>query len=774
VALVAILSLAFGIGANATVFSLVQAVEFPSFIYPDAERIVFFESANQARGLVGLPVSAPDARDIAAGTQTFERTALAADLSSVLRLGDRALRVSGRRVEPDFFTLFGVPARTGRVLAAGDAPGAIVISAELWRSAFGGDEAIAGRAVTLDGGVVTIVGVMPPRFDADADLWTVLGSSIAGSPRDDRQFTLFARLASGVTLSRADGEVRQISQRLAVEHPATNRDWTTYPIALSRLHGRDSRGAFLILQAAVGLVLLIACANIANVLLARGTTRRHEMAVRVSLGATRGRLLRALLVESTLLSLAGGTIGVLLAMWGIRAARAIGGFPEVIDPRLNPIVLTFTAAASAATGIACGLLPAIRAARTEPERVLRADGMRASSDGRGRLRSVLVAAQVATAVVLGMCAALMIQSLVNRQSVDLGFTPAGAIRADLALPPYRYDRPVAVRTAIERILDELNGDPEVSAAGVITWALPTAAGAQRPLTLPDEKDRALGSSVARGVEAVSPQYFDAIGTAVRSGRGFAVSDVDGAAPVAIVNEELARRLWPNRNPVGERLRLGAPTDDVPVVTVVGVVTSMRRSGMHESLTARVYLPFAQYPNAQVTAVVRARSDLAGANRSLDRAVRRADAALLLENMRTLEEDVARFVAPIRMITLLLTTFGVAGVLLSGLGVFGTMSYTVSQRRREMAIRTALGATRGEIVRMVVVSALTITMAGILFGAIAAFAAARAVGALLFGVSPGDPRTLAAIVAMLVALAVLAAYRPAREAAAVDPMSILRL
>ena len=773
VALVAVISLAFGIGANATVFSLVQAVEFPSFIYPQASRIVFLESSNNARGGVGMPVSAPDALDIAAGARTLELATLTADQSSVLRVGDTATRVAGRRVGPEFFALFGVQAALGRVLGAGDVQGFIVISSRLWQSALGSNPAVVNRSVAFDGGSVTIVGVMPPRFDEDADVWTPLGSPVRFR-RDDRQMTMFARLRADASITDADRELRQISARLSADHPGSNKDWVTYPVLLSRMHGRDSRGAFLLLQAAVGLVLLLACANIANVLLARGTNRRHEMAVRLSLGSTGGRLVRTLLIESVLLSAAGGAIGVLLAMWGIRAARAMGGFPDAIDPRLNPLVLAFTAAASIATGIICGIVPAVRAARTPPETALRADGKRGMSEARTRLRSVLVASQIAIALVLGASAALMVQSLVNRRNVDLGFDPSNAVRADLALPPWgRYNAPDATRAIAERIIDQIESSPDIAAAGAVTWALPTSAGGQRQLTLPDDADRGLAVGIPRAVEAVSPRYFAAMGAPLRSGREFGPADASGSSPVAIINEELARNLWPNRNPVGERLRLGAIGENVPIVTVVGVVGSIRRSGMHDRLPARVYVPFAQYPNTRMTLVVRARTDIASATRSFQAAVRRADPSLLLEGLRTVEADVAQFVAPIRMLTLLLTAFGIGGLLLAGLGVFGTMSYTVSQRDTEIAIRAALGATRVEILRLVLRSALTMTVAGIVMGTIAAYAVTNALRAFLFGVTPADPRTFAGMAATLIVLSLVAAYRPARTAASVDPMSILR-
>ena len=773
VALVAVVSLAFGIGANATVFSLVQAVEFPSFIYPNASRIVFLESGNVARDLMGMPVSTPDALDIASASRTLELPALAADQSSVLHVGDLSLRVAGRRVAPNYFPLFGVNASRGRALGPDDEPGMLVISHDLWQSAFLADPSIVGRRVRLDGGLVSLIGVMPPRFDADADFWTPLGSSARTFARDDRQLTLFARLAPGASLDTADDEVRQISERLAAEHRATNRDWITYVVPLSRMYGRDSRGAFLMLQAAVGLVLLIACANIANVLLARGTSRRQEMALRVSLGARGSRLLRAMLIESTLLSLTGGAFGVLLAMWGIRVTRLVAGFPDAIDPRLNLLVLTFLAAVSIATGVLCGIVPALRAARTAPGAVLRAEGTRAMSDGRGRLRTVLVATQIALALVLGTCAALMVQSLVNREHVDLGYDPAGAVRATVALPPDRYNTPDAIRAGAIGIVDQLEQSSAVAAAGVVTWALPTGAGGQRQITLPDESDRVLPTGVPRGIEAVTPRYFPALGVPLKAGRDFTRADGPASAPVAIVNEELARHLWPARNPVGQRVRLGAVGDNAPVVTVVGVVGSIRRSGMHDRIPARVYVPFSQYPNGSLTVVTRARYDVAAATRALQAVVRSTDPALFAEDLRTVEADVAQFVAPIRMITLLLTAFGIGGLLLAGLGVFGTMSYTVSQRSREIAIRAALGATRGEVLRLVLKSALTMTVAGVLVGALAAAALANALRAFLFGVTPVDPATFVIITVAVVVLAIVAAYRPARSAASLDPIAVLR-
>ena len=768
---IAVLSLAIGIAANATIFSLVQALEFPRLIYPDAARIVFIESRNHARGLDGMLVSAPDGTDVAASSRTLHLPALTADQTSVLREAGGGRRISGRRVGPAFFRLFGVPARLGRALEDGDASDRIVLSDNAWRTYFGGDPSVVGRAVRLDGGLVTVIGVMPAGFDEDAEFWTVL-SGVIGAARDDRQFTLFARLKDDVSLRDASSELTGISRRLADDHPATNTNWEMFPVPLRQMHGRDSRQSFLLLQGAVAFVLLIACANIANILLARGTVRRHEMAVRISLGASRLRLLRGLLIEGVLLSVAGGALGLLWAVWGIQLARQLGGFPSVIEPRLNAFVIAFTLIVSVLCGILCSVVPALRSSAVAPEAVLRAEG-RGASSGRGWLRAGLVAAQVAVALVLGTCGALMVQTLLNRERVDLGFDPRGALRADVVLDPGRYTDVAKLTSTVDSIFDRLDQAPSITAAGASTWALPTGAGGQRQFTLPDEGNRALLSSIRRGVEAITPAYFEALGARMIAGRPFTRADGPGSAPVAIVNEELARRMWPNRAPLGQALRLGTPAESAPIVTVIGVVATVRRSGMHDVPPARVYLPFAQHPNGALTVVVRSTTGAAATVRDLEAAVHGTDSALLVEGVRTLEADAAQFVAPVRLMTLLLGAFAVAGVLLSALGVFGSMSYAVSQRAQELAVRSALGATRAHIRGVIFGSALRIVLAGLIAGAGATLLATRALETFLFGVGAADVRTIAAVGGMLTLVALAACYRPARTAAAVDPLPLLR-
>jgi putative ABC transport system permease protein len=775
VTVVALLSLAIGIAANATVFSLVQAVEFPQLLYPDASRIVFIESRNLPRDLSEMPISAPDALDLAAAAHTLATPALTVDQSVTIQEAATPAHWGGRAVAPAFFDVMQINARDGRVLRAGDADSVIVLSDGFWRRQLASDPAIVGRVIHVNEEPRTVVGVMPPRFDLDADFWLPLTApAAAAAARDDRRFTMFARLPASVSLAASAREIAAVSARLAIDHPATNSGWEMFPTELTRMHGQDSHGAFLLMQGAVAFVLLIACANIANILLARGTRRAHEMAVRIALGAGRTRLVRQLLTESLLLALAGGLVGTLLTLWGIRLARGLYEFPEVIDPSLNLLVLAFTASVSAITGVICGLFPALRASRVTPQMTLQSEGARgATQAARGRLRATLVAVQVASAVVLATGAGLLVQSLINRHHVDLGFNPAGAVRADLALSGARFASADSQRATAEAVLDRIRRHPAVSAAGAQAWALAGGVGARPQFSLPSRGNAAVTTGAPNAIEGVTPEYFDAMGVPVRQGRVFADTDRPGAPLVAIINEEFARQSWRDRSPLGDVIRLGAANTTAPRATIIGVVGSIRRSAMHGFVVSRIYVPYAQFPAANLSFVVRARGDLAPAMAAMQTAVRQTDASLVLDAQRTVEADVAAFVQPVQFITVLFTAFGVTGVLLAALGVFGTMSYAVSQRQREMAVRAALGANRGDLLRLVLGSGLRVTATGLAAGVIAALLAARALSSFLFGITPGDPGTLAAVAAALAAVSLAACYRPAHLAASTDPMTVLR-
>jgi putative ABC transport system permease protein len=775
VTLVALTSLAIGIAANATVFSLVQAVEFPQLPYPDASRIVFIESRNLPRDLSELPISAPDALDLAASVRTLDTPALTVDESITVREAATPAHWSGRLVAPAFFDVMGIRPSQGRALAAGDEASAVVLGDHFWRTQLGGDPAIVGRAIHVNDGTCTVVGIMPPHFDPDADFWMALPSSkVASAARDDRSYTTFARLAPGRSLDDAAREIAALSARLTAEHPVTNTGWEMFPTLLTRMHGQDARGVFFLMQGAVAFVLLIACANIANILLARGTRRAHEMAIRIALGADRVRLVRLLLTESLLLSAGGGAVGVLMTMWGIRLARVLFDFPESIAPELNAIVLGFTGVVAMLTGVLSGIVPALRASSVRPRATLAAEGARGTTDAaRGGLRAGLVAVQIASAVVLATGASLLVQSLINRQHVDLGFNPANAVRADLALSSGRYDAPESQRAAASEVLDRIAASPEIAAAGATGWALSQGVGARPRLTLPGRGDLVLGAGAPNAIEAATPGYFAAMGIPLLEGRRLADTDRAGGPLVALVNQEFAHNVWPDRSPIGDRVRLGSPENSAPIVTVVGVVGAIRRSAMHGSVAPRIYVAYAQLPTRSLSLVVRARDSVGPATSVMQSAVRVTDPSLVLDNVRTVEADVAQFVEPVRSITRLFAAFGLTGLLLAALGVFGTVSYAVSQRRREMAVRSALGATRGDLMRLVLGHGLRLAAAGLVVGVTAAILTARALSGLLFGVAPADPLTLAAVAASLVLVSLAACYRPARAAAGVDPMTVLR-
>ena len=582
---------------------------------------------------------------------------------------------------------------------------------------------------------------------------------------------MFARLPDSVSFGDATREITAVSARLATDYPATNLGWEMFPTQLTRMHGQDSHGAFLLMQGAVAFVLLIACANIANILLARGTRRAHEMAVRIALGAGRTRLVRQLLTESLLLALAGGLVGTWLTLWGIRLARGLYEFPEAIDPSLNLLVLAFTASVSAITGVICGLFPALRASRVTPQMTLQSEGARGATSqaARGWLRATLRGGTGRKRRVLATGAGLLVQSLINRQHVDLDSTP---------LAPCARSRAVR-RTIRERrrqrapprrcwIGCDATGRQRRRCAG-----LGARRRSRRPPAILAAWPRQRRRSTGAPNRSASRPVASRMGVPIRQGRVFADARSAGAPLVAIINEEFARQAWPGRN------RSATSSGSAPRIRrhrrrrSSASSASMRRSAMHGFVVSRIYVPYAQFPAANLSLVVRARGDVAPAMAAMQTAVRQTDASLVLDAERTVEADVAMFVQPVRFITVLFTAFGVTGVLLAALGVFGTMSYAVSQRQREMAVRAALGADRGDLFRLVLESGLRVTAVGLAGGVVAAIVTARALGSFLFGITPADPGTLAAVAAALAAVSLAACYRPAHIAASVDPMTVLR-
>lgn len=733
---VAVATLAIGLAANTTVFSLVHALEFPTLPYPQADRLVFLETNNQTRGIRGMLVSIQDAVAHRETTRTLDALTITADTSAVVEgLGGRR-REGGRQVDASFFDVFGSSPRFGRTLQPIDTDTTLVISHRLWTMEHG-ETWREGRTLRLDGRDRQIVGVMPAAFDGDADFWMPWTPSAAGAAADDRQYPVFARLAEGHSLIDVNAELAQRSDSLATTFAETNSGWTMVAFPIAQLHGRDDRAAFFQLQAAVGLVLLVICANVANVLLARHARQRHESAIRVALGAARFDLLRARLAEGLVLAGFGGALGLLIALWSIRAVRGLGGFASTLEPTLNLTVLAASALAALLTGLLCALVPAWAEAHRSMDSI-RVGGSRTTT-GRGRGQQALVTAQVAGAVVLGILGTLLTQSWLARQRVDLGFSPSGVVRADvdgLATP------------ALAEVLTTITSATGVDAA-------------------------AASATVARGVDAVTPGYFDTLGIPLLDGRMLADSDRSGTELVAVVDVTRARALQPDANVVGQFVQM---TDDAaaPRVRIVGVVGATRRSVMHASPTPRTYVPMTQAPPQEtVQLLARGAGNRPPDARELTTAVSRASGTAIVSNAGTLAAELAQFTAPLRLMTTVLTAFALVGGVLVALGVFGATSYATSVRMREFAVRAALGSSSASLARLVFRTAAIPSAVGAVVGLALSVAAVRAVDAYLFGTTPLNPAALVWVIVLLAMVIGAAALRPAWIAARVDPARTLR-
>jgi predicted permease len=777
---VAVITLALAIGANTAVFSVVDQVLLHPLPYPDSGRIV--KVSQTFEGLPTYDASPANYLDWVSENQVFAEMAASRGWQGSLSVGDRPDRVKGTMATPSFFHLFGIEPIVGRGLEASDAqPGndhVVVLGYGLWQRYFAADRAIVGRDIRLNGEQYAIVGVMPPNFSPDdyGELWLPSPWGVPTHPlvpdQDPRQFRgrnyldVWARLKPGVTVQQARAELDTIGRRLEKQYPDSNGN---VGVTFSPLHEYivgDIRPVLLVLLAAVVIVLLIGCANVANLLLARATARAKEISIRTALGATRRRLLRQLLTESVLLALVGGGLGLLLAILAVPSLLALSP-PDIRQFQqigINREVLAFSFLASVVCGIVFGLLPALQSSRSNPNEFLK-EGERGSTAHRGRTRSVLVIAEVGLSLVLLIGAGLLVKSFARLMDVNAGFDPDHLLTFNLGLPPSTDS--VHQLAFYQQVMQRLQALSGVQAVGAVS-RLPLAGGnSSRSFNVPGAE-----KSYDADIRVSTPDYFRAMRIPLLKGRSFSDSDLGGSLNVAVVNDALARTVFPGQDPIGKQITNFGP--DNLTLQIIGVVGNVRHVGLDADPNSEIYqlLGQAQWPSMFV-AIRSATSDPTSLTAEAQNAVWGVNKDVPLANVRTMQEVIANSVQRRKFSMLLLTIFAVAAMLLAAVGLYGVMSYSVAQRTHEIGIRMALGARRPDVLTLVVKQGMALALMGIAAGTVLSLAMTRLISGMLFGITATDPLTFAAVAALLGTVAFLANYLPARRASKVEPMVALR-
>jgi putative ABC transport system permease protein len=783
-----VLTLALCIGATTAIFSVVYTVLFRPLPFADPEGVLLVRTAWKD---LTSSFSGGNWADVKRQTKTFKYFVPAHGESFNLAGTDAPENVDGARVGGDYFTMLGVRPAIGRgFLPEEDTPGrgnVVLLSDGLWRRRFGADSGVVGREIRLDGRPHTVVGVMPAAMDYtvfDEELWVPTAFTPARLAEHDEHFlVVLGRLMPGVTRAQAEAEMRGLGKWLETTYPDDNlgRRIEMAPF-MEELVG-DYRPRLYVLLGAVAFVLLIACANIANLLLARGAARSREIAIRAAIGAGRGHLLRQALTESLVLAVAGGLLGLLLGHWGVAMLAAFGpeDVPRLAQARVDGPVLGFAIGLTAVSGLIFGLAPSLRTSAWSPQEALKEGGRSGSRAGsRDRLRSMLVVAEIALALVLLTGAGLLIRSAIALNSVDPGFDPRGVIAGRVSLPAADYATPEQVTRAFERIEERLAALPGV-ASGALVSAAPLEDGNSNGL-VPEGRPVDIASSINSLMRLVTPAYFATMGIELVRGRAFTTGDKRGGPLVMVVNESLAREAFPGQDPIGKRIACceAGPDGSPGWKEVVGVVSDVRAEGLDEEPVPEFYLPMVQAPGAAwewtdrtMTVAVRAREDAIPLMVPLRRAVAEVDAGLPLYNLGTMQGRMTDSLAQSRFSTMLLTVFGAIALILAAIGVYGVISYGVTQRTQEIGIRMALGARHADVLAMVVRHGAVLAGIGLAVGLAGALALSSMLASLLFQVSPTDPPTFAAGTLVLSAVAVLAAAVPARRAARTDPMVALR-
>lgn len=786
--LVIILTLALGIGANTAIFSVVHAVLLSALPYPQADQLVSLSSKVELKNLTQQPVSYLNARDWIRQNQGFAQMAALRSENQNLTDGTEPLRVNTVRASANILTLLGVQPALGRDFRRDEEqPGhetVALLSHDLWQRRYSGDPGILGQKIPLNDKTYTVVGVLPAWLKqpgvtlpslppTGADVWIPLVPNNFEQDRSLHNLRVIGRLKPGVALAQAREEMNTIAARLEQEYPAINANIGSEAIPLhEQVVGKVSQALWM-LTAAVGLVLLIACVNVANLLLARAASRQTEIAIRTALGATRGRLIAQMLAESVVLSLAGGVCGVLLATWGVPLLTKMSAVPRADEIGIRLPVLLFALLISLLTALAFGLLPALKTSRSDLVRALK-DGRKGGAGvAHRRWLNALVISEIALAMVLLIGAGLLLRSFHALSQSDPGFRTEGVLTVGVPLPDSSYPDQVRQLQFFERAFASLNSVPGVQSSAAI-FGLPILGFATATFTTQGNPVPA-GQEPVADFRTISPDYFRVMGMPLRQGREFSTHDTAETTDVIIVNEELARRQWPGESALGKRLQISAETTRWR--EVVGIVGNARLTNLETPIDPAIYVPQTQnsWPNALRLSsfVVKTPGDPQAIAPAVRSALRALDPSLPVAQVRTMENIVSESLAQRRFNLALLLLFAIVAGALAIIGIYGVMSYGVAQRKQELGVRLALGAQRSEITRMIVLEGSTLALTGIGLGLVAAFAATRLMAGLLAGISATDPVAFFSIAAGLSTVAMLASYLPARQAAKVDPMIALR-
>jgi predicted permease len=780
---IALVTLALGIGANTAIFSVVRGILLRELPYEEPDRLFNIASVSGSRLTA---VSPADFNDWRRQSKSFSTMAASEESTVNLTGSGAAERFTQARVSANMFQLLGVRMTLGRPFVPGedavDAPRVAILSDGLWRSRFGADPAIVGKFITLDDFPTQVVGVAPPamRYPSPVDLWLTTRfrpTDLSDAGRGARWLDVIGRLAPNAHPAQAQSEMKAIARRLELQDPRHNTGFTTRLVRLDDQMVGAVKPALIVLLAAVGFVMLIACANVASLMLGRTAARESELAIRTALGAGRGRLVRQLVTEACCLALIGGLTGLGLAVWGTRLLLALApsDIPRLYDVRIDAPVLLFTVAMTAMAALFFGCIPALTASVGQTASSLRTgDRGSRSRPGSTRARSALVVAEITLALMLLVGAGLLMKSLTRLRQVDPGFDAAHASAFTVTLSPVKYGKLEHQRRFAATLLDHVHRIPGVDSAAV-TFGLPLS-GASFSLSFevrgrPEPPPNAEPTAQVR---IVSPAYFATVGIKLVRGRSFSAADGPGAPRVLMISEETARRFFAGENPIGKWLDFPWKREGERLSgEIIGVVGDVRQHGLSEDLSPHVYAAWDQWPLDEVTVVMRTVGDPAAPLRAVRSVVTSLDRDLPVYDAFTLGTLVDRTLGQPRFYVLLIGAFAALAVVLAVVGIYGVITYTVQQRTKEIGIRIALGATREQVVGMVVRRGLTLAVLGVALGSAGAYAVSRVLASLLFGVSARDPWIFAGVSVLLASVAVAASWLPARRAARVDPLAAMR-